>query len=103
MYPDNNELLWVATEGKNGSKPSYTTKAYSTSGYYMLRSGWDKDATMMILKNNYNPTNQWHCQPDNGTFGLYRKDRNFFLMQVYLPTILELLVLNTLQLLIIIQ
>ena len=78
MYPDNNELLWVATEGKNGSKPSYTTKAYSTSGYYMLRSGWDKDATMMILKNNYNPTNQWHCQPDNGTFGLYRKDRNFF-------------------------
>lgn len=27
MYPDNNELLWVATEGKNGSKPSYTTKA----------------------------------------------------------------------------
>ena len=78
MYPDDNGLLWVATEGKSGSKPSYTTKAYSTSGYYMLRNGWDKDATMMILKNNYNPTNQWHCQPDNGTFGLYRKERNFF-------------------------
>ena len=53
MYPDDNGLLWVATEGKSGSKPSYTTKAYSTSGYYMLRNGWDKDATMMILKNNY--------------------------------------------------
>ncbi len=42
MHPDNNKLLWVTTEGKNGSKPSYTTKAYSTSGYYMLRSGWIK-------------------------------------------------------------
>lgn len=78
MYPDDKELLWVATDGKSGNKPSYTTKAYATSGYYILRSGWEKDATMMILKNNYNPTKQWHCQPDNGTFGLYRKERNFF-------------------------
>lgn len=78
MYPDDKELLYIATDRNSGTVPSYTTKAYSTSGYYMLRSGWDKDATMMILKNNYNPTNQWHCQPDNGTFGLYRKERNFF-------------------------
>lgn len=44
----------------------------------MLRNGWTKDATMMILKNNYNPKKEWHCQPDNGTFGLYHKGRNFF-------------------------
>lgn len=78
MYPDDQELLWVATEGKSGQQPSYTLKAYDKSGYYMLRNGWTADATMMILKNNYNPKNEWHCQPDNGTFGLYRKGRNFF-------------------------
>ena len=33
---------------------------------------------MMILKNNNNPNNKYHCQPDNGTFSLYKKGRNFF-------------------------
>ncbi len=33
---------------------------------------------MLILKNNYNPDDKWHCQPDNGTFSLYRNGRNFF-------------------------
>ncbi|EJX10654.1 heparinase II/III-like protein [gut metagenome] len=78
MYPDDQELLWMATEGKSGQQPTYTLKAYDKSGYYMLRNGWTADATMMILKNNYNPNKEWHCQPDNGTFGLYHKGRNFF-------------------------
>lgn len=43
----------------------------------MLRSKWASDATMMVLKNNYNPKNYFHCQPDNGTFSLYRAGRNF--------------------------
>ena len=33
---------------------------------------------MMVLKNNYNPDASWHCQPDNGTFSLWYKGRNFF-------------------------
>ena len=78
MYPNDQELLWMATEGKSGQQPTRTLKAYDKSGYYMLRNGWTADATMMILKNNYNPKKAWHCQPDNGTFGLYRKGRNFF-------------------------
>lgn len=78
MYPNDQELLWMATEGKSGQKPTRTLKAYDKSGYYMLRNGWTADATMMILKNNYNPMKAWHCQPDNGTFGLYRNGRNFF-------------------------
>ncbi len=57
----------------------------------------------MILKNNYNPTNQWHCQPDNGTFGLYRKDRNFFPDAGVFTYNTGAAGINTLQLLIIIQ
>lgn len=78
IAPEDNELLWMATEGKQGQKPTYLYKAYEQAGYYMLRTGWDESSTMMILKNNYNPNNEWHCQPDNGTFGLYHNKRNFF-------------------------
>ncbi len=77
MYPNDNNLLWMSTEGKSGGNgPTYLTKAYDTSGYYILRNGWTKASTMMILKNN--SYSEWHSQPDNGTFGLYRNDRNFF-------------------------
>lgn len=77
MFPDDEEIAWMATEGAQGTEPSELVQLYTASGYYMLRSGWTSDATMMVLKNNYNPDNEWHCQPDNGTFGLYRNGRNF--------------------------
>lgn len=78
MFPEDGKLKWLATEGKMGTKPSAGIYAYKTAGYYMLRNGWEKSSTMMVLKNNYNPENKWHCQPDNGTFSLYRNGRNFF-------------------------
>lgn len=78
MFPDNENMKWMATEGNEGEKPTYLTKAYKYSGYYILRNGWDAGSTMLILKNNYNPDDKWHCQPDNGTFSLYRNGRNFF-------------------------
>ena len=78
MFPENNLIKWMASEGKEGTTPGYTTKAYPESGYYMLRDGWKSDGMMMVLKNNDNSDNKWHCQPDNGTFGIVYKDRNFF-------------------------
>lgn len=78
MFPEDSKLRWLATEGKAGTKPAAGISAYKTSGYYVLRNGWDKTSTMMVLKNNYNPDDKWHCQPDNGTFGLYHNGRNFF-------------------------
>lgn len=77
MFPDDQEIAWMATEGKQGSKPTSHVQLYKTSGYYMLRNEWGQNSTMMIVKNNANTQNMWHCQPDNGTFGLYRNGRNF--------------------------
>lgn len=77
MFPDDKEIQWMATEGKLGTKPTKLVQVYDASGYYMLRSGWESNSTMMVLKNNNNPANKWHCQPDNGTFGIYRNGRNF--------------------------
>lgn len=81
MFPDNEGMKWMATQGKEGKKPTYTLKAYEYSGYYMLRNGWDQDpskVSMFILKNNYNPKKKCHCQADNNTFSLFHKGRNFF-------------------------
>lgn len=76
MFPDNEEMKWMASDGKLGSKPSTLTKALASSGYYILRNGWDKSSTMMIHSNN--TSDHWHSQPDNGTFELYHNGRNFF-------------------------
>lgn len=76
MFPENEQMKWLAYYGKQGSKPSHLTKAFTTSGYYVLRNGWDASSTMLIHTNN--STAAWHNQGDNGTFALYRNGRHFF-------------------------
>lgn len=78
LFPQNQGLIWMAREGNAGAAPDYTVKAYKDAGYYMLRSDWTKTGTMIVLKNNNNPENKWHCQPDNGTFAIWHNGRNFF-------------------------
>ena len=68
------DFLYVATEGKEGTMPDSTAWAYPVSGFYSMRSGWDKDAICLVLK--CGPDGGGHCQPDNGTFELYAGGRN---------------------------
>lgn len=77
IFPDDPSFAWVATEHQSGSAPENLLSAYQSTGWYMLRSGWQKTDMMMILKNNYNERGWWHCQPDNGTVSLYRNGRKF--------------------------
>lgn len=76
MFPENEAMRYMATDGKQGAKPMELTKAFTASGYYILRNGWEKASTMMIHSNN--TSDHWHSQPDNGTFELYHNGRNFF-------------------------
>ena len=78
MFPDDQEMRWLATERQQGKAPLRQIATYKASGYYMMRNGWTKESTMMVIKNNVNPDAKWHCQPDNGTFALYHNGRNFF-------------------------
>lgn len=77
MFPDDEELRYTSTQSAYGKMPSTDVKIYEKSGYYMFRTGWDAASMMLVLKNNYNPNNKWHCQPDNGTICLYNKGRRF--------------------------
>lgn len=78
-FPDMQGLEWRATQGKSGERPAHLAAAYDQSGYYVLRTGWDANSTMMILKNGPEGLGgNFHNQPDNGTFELYINGRNFF-------------------------
>ena len=76
VFPENAAIRWMATEGREGAAPEHLSRALRTSGFYVLRNGWERDATAMVLKAG--PQGFWHCQPDNGTFELWHRGRNFF-------------------------
>ncbi len=75
VFPDNALIAYYATSGKSGKLPEYKSKALKNSGFYVFRNAWKEDATVMVLKAS--PPAFWHSQPDNGTFELWVKGRNF--------------------------
>ena len=76
VFPGDKQLQWFATEGRKGFLPDYTSQQFPESGFYVLRTGWDKNATVTVVKAG--PPAFWHNQPDNGTFEYWRRGRNFF-------------------------
>lgn len=74
-FPDHKIIQYYATDGKEGTPPAFLSHGLTTSGFYTFRNGWDKDATVMVLKAS--PPGAFHAQPDNGTFELWIKGRNF--------------------------
>ena len=77
MFPEDKTLEWFATERTSGTAPTELLQLYKPSGWYMFRTGWMPSDMMLILKNNENTYGYAHCQPDNGTIGLYNNGRNF--------------------------
>lgn len=43
------DMLYVATNGKEGKAPEYKSYAFLYAGRYVMRQGWDKDAMYMIF------------------------------------------------------
>ncbi|RNC66411.1 heparin-sulfate lyase HepC [Proteiniphilum sp. X52] len=76
LFPENPYIQYMASEGKEGRKPDHLSKMYGDAGFYILRNGWKEESTVMVVKAG--PPAFWHNQPDNGTFELYIRGRNFF-------------------------
>ncbi|MDH7602815.1 MAG: heparinase II/III family protein [Armatimonadota bacterium] len=45
------DMLWVATQGKQGNPPGKTSVEFPYSKYYVMRSSWNPDALYMCIKN----------------------------------------------------
>ncbi len=77
MFPDGH-FEYMSTEShSSGIAPSTDVSIYPVSGYYMFRTGWDKDDMVLIHKNANDPDERTHNQWDNGTISLYRNGRRF--------------------------
>ncbi|WP_293305381.1 heparin-sulfate lyase HepC [Pedobacter sp. UBA5917] len=74
-FPANGEIKYFATDGAAGTLPNYLSHGLTTAGFYTFRNGWNNKSTVMILKAS--PPGEFHAQPDNGTFELWVKGRNF--------------------------
>ncbi|MEG1586179.1 MAG: heparinase II/III family protein [Bacteroidales bacterium] len=76
LFPQNEQIRYFATEGKEGKLPQHLSKAFDKSGFFVFRNGWKEDANVMVVKAG--PQGFWHCQPDNGTFELWFNGKNLF-------------------------
>lgn len=49
-FPDNQEFQWGATDGAQGHAPAETSHEFPYAGFYVMRSGWEKDANYFVLR-----------------------------------------------------
>ena len=74
LFPDDPHLRWFATEGREGSPYEWKAKAWPDAGFYVFRTGWGPDDTVVAVKAG--KAGAWHAQPDYGTFEVWSAGRN---------------------------
>ena len=74
VFPENEHLRWFATEGREGSPYTWKSRAWHDAGFYVYRTGWGPDDTVLVIKAG--KAGAWHAQPDYGTFEIWSAGRN---------------------------
>jgi hypothetical protein len=77
LFPKREDFQFVATGGKNGRAPAKTSHAFPWSGHYVMRSGWDKDATYLMF--DAGPYGYAHQHEDKLHFILWSHGRQLVL------------------------
>ena len=49
LFPDNPQLQYVVTDGQKGEEPPYHSCVLPYSGFMVMRTGWEKNATWGLL------------------------------------------------------
>jgi hypothetical protein len=47
LFPNRQDFLWVATNGKRGAPPDHTSHYFPWAGQVVMRSGWDREALFL--------------------------------------------------------
>ena len=45
LFPKNETIKYLATDGKEGALPDYMSKGFLKSGFFVFRNSWGMDAT----------------------------------------------------------
>ncbi|MBM3890305.1 MAG: hypothetical protein FJ388_14415, partial [Verrucomicrobia bacterium] len=77
LFPKREDFQFIATGGKNGRAPAQTSHAFPWSGHYVMRSGWDKDATYLMF--DAGPYGYAHQHEDKLHFVLWAHGRQLVL------------------------
>ena len=77
IFPEDQAIKWLATDGASGTMPVTTLAQYPESGYYMFRSSWTPSDIMLIHKNSTSDPKWVHNHSDNGHISLYVNGRRF--------------------------
>lgn len=75
VFPENKVIEYYATDGASGKLPNDPSSSLPSAGFYAFRDAWGTKATVMQIKAG--PPAEFHSHPDNGTFELWVKGRNF--------------------------
>ncbi|MCE0499196.1 MAG: heparinase II/III family protein [Methylacidiphilales bacterium] len=49
-FPRRKDYLWLTSDGKKGKPPVETSHQFPWAGYYVMRSGWDREANYLIFR-----------------------------------------------------
>ncbi len=77
LFPQRQDFQFVATGGKSGHAPTETSHAFHYVGHYVMRSGWDKDATYLLF--DAGPFGFGHQHEDKLHFVLWSHGRQLVL------------------------
>ncbi|MCX6910947.1 MAG: heparinase II/III family protein [Verrucomicrobia bacterium] len=77
LFPQRQDFQFVATGGKSGHAPAETSHAFPYVGHYVMRSGWDKDATYLLF--DAGPFGFGHQHEDKLHFVLWSHGRQLVL------------------------
>jgi len=77
LFPEREDFRFVATAGAWGEAPEQTSYAFPWSGHYVMRSGWDANATFLLF--DAGPYGMGHQHEDKLHFVLWSKGRQHLL------------------------
>jgi len=77
LFKSRDDFQFVATGGAAGRAPRETSHAFPFCGHYVMRSGWDKDATYLLL--DAGPFGAGHQHEDKLSFVLWSQGRQLVL------------------------
>lgn len=69
LFPNNKIFKYFATDGKEGVRPAYTSIWMPWAGWYVMRSGWEKDALYALFE--VGPFGSAHQHEDKLSFIIY--------------------------------
>ena len=77
LFPKRTDFQYIATGGREGRAPAEISHAFPWCGHYVMRSGWDKDATYMLF--DAGPFGYGHQHEDKLHFVLWSNGRQLVL------------------------